>query len=76
MPRNPHHQKSRSRLAVILIDKHHKVQWRLDVRLQAALKEAPVAASDFFKHRRVYPHAHVEGDDGDSDVLGGLPVDV
>lgn len=24
----------------------------------------------------IYPHAHVEGDDGDSDVLGGLPVDV
>lgn len=24
----------------------------------------------------IHPHAHVEGDDGDSDVLGGLPVDV
>ncbi len=26
--------------------------------------------------RVIYPHAHVEGDDSDSDVLGGLPVDV
>ena len=23
-----------------------------------------------------HSHAHVEGDDGDSDILGGLPVDV